>query len=200
MQYRIELEDILTFNTVNVPDALLPESTPTKLRIRFNAYTNQFSFYHPEETVPQGQEWISVSLPQYEFLIQQTRLGKVLKVNRGDVIAVAPESPPVTMYALRASVLKSLQSIVDTRAREMGYEDASEVISYADEPCDLQFQTEGKAFRRWRAQSRRAVLDLAERLRQEGTRTLPRTIQVEAVLPAFELVPPEVDHSPSQPL
>ena len=162
-------------------------TTPVGLHIRFNSNDGKFAFFKAGDD-PTGSEWHSVSLNAYEYLRGQEALGKTLEVHRGQVIAVPIKTPAVSLYELKYAILLATKGLVDAKAQSMGYANVEHAISFANEPHDEQFQIEGLAFRRWNSACRRAALQYVERLHQEKVYHRPRTVQVEAELPAFELI------------
>jgi hypothetical protein len=162
-------------------------ATLVGLHIRFNSTSGKFAFFKTGED-PTGPEWYSVNLNAYEYLKSQEALGKTLEVHRGQVIAISPKLHSVSLYELKYAILQATKGLVDAKAQSMGYANVEHAISFADEPHDEQFQIEGLAFRRWNSACRRAALQYVERLHQEKAYHRPRTVQIEAELPVFELV------------
>lgn len=65
-------------------------------------------------------------------------------------------NPFVTDYILDKQEIinffnKSVQNLLDDKAKSMGYDSIITAISYADEPSVPKFQKEGLAFRKWRS-------------------------------------------------
>ena len=83
-----------------------------------------------------------------------------LKIVEGVAVQLTPEELSEIAQEKEAKLLKGnvdklgeqLDNHLDATAREYGYDDVKTVVTYADEPAVPKFQTEGKAFRRWRSE------------------------------------------------
>ena len=86
----------------------------------------------------------------------------------------------------KAILIQAVQSFMDAKAREHGYDDIKSAVTYADEPSVPKFQTEGQAFRSWRslvwAYCYQMLADV-----QAGTRTVPTAAVLIAELPTLSL-------------
>lgn len=135
---------------------------------------------------------IQVSQEEHLELLRGLAHGRHIVYEGGKLHMLPTRRRSESYQFLRDSLLTTASTILHHKAVELGYTSVDEVISFAEEPSDEQFQTEGRAFRFWRSQVRRECLNIAEKLfASDGM--LPRTHQLEGMLPKFSLVTP---HSP----
>lgn len=69
------------------------------------------------------------------------------KLPKAPDVEVPQESPGSIAARYEAAV----QAVLDTAAKDHGYDSLFTAISYADEPAVPRFQADGQAFRRWRS-------------------------------------------------
>lgn len=83
-----------------------------------------------------------------------------LKVVNGQAIELTPEERAALLAKEqedhlnfnKGQLLRELDELLGTTAQQYGYDSIKTVVTYADEPAVPQFQTEGKAFRKWRSE------------------------------------------------
>lgn len=105
-------------------------------------------------------------------------------------------NPPKPKEQVQAEYTAFLQGMLDSKAREYGYDSISTAVTYADEPIVSKFQEEGKAFRSWRSEfwdKGYAIIAQVE----AGERELPTEQELIDEMPSFSipyppLVEPEV--------
>lgn len=104
---------------------------------------------NPECSLPPVPELLEISLEDYQALFAAQARGLVIKAIKGRPVAVDP--PPQTWEQRKAEYVANTQRFLDRTAKECGYEDLKNAISYADEPAVPKFQADGLAFRTWRS-------------------------------------------------
>ena len=80
----------------------------------------------------------------------------------------------------------AIQNHLDAAARALGYDDVFTAVTYAEESTVAKFQTEGKAFRKWRS----AVWAFCYAYLDEvtaGTKPVPTETELIALLPALSM-------------
>lgn len=132
---------------------------------------------------------IQITYTQYHRLKGDQMRGMRIKVVNGTLASVLARHNDESLTFLRQTLWKSAQIIMQDKSHEYGYASLEEVISFAGEPSDEQFQTEGIAFRYWRSQVRRRCFEIAEEIYNNRS-LIPRSEELERLLPAFQLVPP----------
>jgi hypothetical protein len=100
-----------------------------------------------------------------------------------------PTVPQVSPEALQASLVSTVQGLMDTKAQGYGYDSVTTAVTYADEPAIPKFQEEGQAFRAWRSQVWASAYSILGEV-QAGHRSFPTVAEVPSLLPAFPLDTP----------
>ena len=139
-------------------------------------------FYNDEIHDPLPEDAVVITQENYESLLAAQAQGKlIVPTESGYPLAVDP--PPLTVEQEQAVLLSRVQGLLDSRAREHGYDNVQAVISYATEPAVPAYQAEGIGFRAWRSETWAAVFVLL------GTTPLPTWAEVEAVIPELVITP-----------
>jgi hypothetical protein len=94
----------------------------------------------------------------------------------------APAPVPATVAEIRAAI----QSHMDRKAQELGYDGINSAVTYADEPAVAKFQAEGIAFREWRSLVWQAGYAYLAEI-QTGAKPMPTVEEAIALLPPLEL-------------
>lgn len=74
-----------------------------------------------------------------------------LPISPEEYAAIVAEMNKQTPEQQIAAWTSQIQTMLDDKAREMGYDDIRTAVTYADEPAVPKFQSEGKALRAWRS-------------------------------------------------
>ncbi len=99
-------------------------------------------------------------------------------------------NPPKPKEQLQAEYTAFMQSILDGRAQDYGYDSVATAVTYAEEPSVPKFQEEGKAFRSWRSAFWAKGYEIMAQV-EGGERGLPTNEELLAELPTFPLEPQE---------
>lgn len=94
--------------------------------------------------------------------------------------------PQVSPASLQASLVSTVQGIMDTKAQGYGYDSVTTAVTYADEPAVPKFQSEGQAFRSWRSSVWAACYAYLAQV-QAGTKAFPMAADLPGLLPKFPL-------------
>jgi hypothetical protein len=108
-----------------------------------------------------------------------------------DAEAAAYRNPPaiaLTPEQQAAQYVQATQNMLDALARSWGYDDAKSAVTYADEPAVPKFQHEGQAIRAWRSLVWAELYTLQAQV-QAGTRPVPTSVELIALLPAAPVRP-----------
>lgn len=96
-------------------------------------------------------------------------------------------NPPLSEYEAKAKLIedfkKVVQSILDTKAQEKGYDDIVSACSYAG--YENEFRAEGEAFGIWRAKCWRWGYDLLERYKDTPTKKIPSIEEMLKSMPEY---------------
>jgi hypothetical protein len=101
----------------------------------------------------------------------------------------SPTVPTVSPAVLQASLVSTVQSLMDTKAQGYGYDSVTTAVTYADEPAVPKFQSEGQAFRSWRSSVWAACYAYLAQV-QAGTKAFPTAAELPGLLPKFPLDSP----------
>lgn len=93
-----------------------------------------------------------------------------------------------------STVVSVFQQIMDTQARQLGYDDIRTAVTYADEPVVPRFQAEGIAFRKWRSEVWGLAYMHLDQLTSAGV-PVPKFSELLPLIPDLELDSP-VDDTP----
>lgn len=140
-------------------------------------------FYDPLINKGVPDDAVEVLDEDYRALFEAQAIGHRIVPNAvGYPVSVAPEPPT---YEQKVKAFTDLiQSLLDGKAREFGYDDIKTAVTYADEPAVAKFQQEGMALRAWRSQVWAfGYAWLAEV--EAGTRPEPTPEEILMALPAF---------------
>jgi hypothetical protein len=85
-----------------------------------------------------------------------------------------------------STVVSVFQQIMDTQARQLGYDDIRTAVTYADEPVVPRFQAEGIAFRKWRSQVWGLAYMHLDQLTSAGV-PVPKFSELLPLIPSLEL-------------
>jgi hypothetical protein len=109
----------------------------------------------------------------------------------GEVVAIpepepAPEPVPYipTAAEIQNQLTNAVQSYMDKKAQEIGYDNLISVITYADEPTVAKFESEGKAFRQWRSLVWAKCYEILLEVQNE-TRPIPTELELITELPVL---------------
>jgi hypothetical protein len=97
--------------------------------------------------------------------------------------------PQVSPAALQASLVSTVQGLMDTKAQAYGYDNITTAVTYADEPTVPKFQSEGQAFRAWRSDVWAACYSYLAQV-QAGTKAFPTASDLPGLIPKFPLDTP----------
>ncbi|KAB0566602.1 hypothetical protein C9383_15925 [Pseudomonas palleroniana] len=139
---------------------------------------------NPTCNLPPASELLEITLSEYQALFAAQAMGNVISAVKGRPVAVDP--PPLTWDQRKAEYLASVQAHLDTTAKNAGYNDLKDVITYADEPAVPKFQADGVAFRAWRSLCWAFFYDQLTAIEQ-GKRKTPTSAELVAELPALVL-------------
>ena len=87
---------------------------------------------------------------------------------------------------MKRMLADAVQSHLDARARERGYDNIFTACTYAEEPAVPAFQAEGKAYREWRSLVWAKCYELLADV-ESGKRAIPTVSDVIAAIPLLEL-------------
>lgn len=95
--------------------------------------------------------------------------------------------PALTEQEQIATFTRAVQSMLDAKARSMGYDNIFTAVTYADEPAVPSFQNEGRSLRAWRSHTWQACNNVLAAV-ASGERAIPAIGELVAELPVFELL------------
>lgn len=112
-------------------------------------------------------------------------------VRRFQIVGIPEPTQEEIEAALQAQYTALIQSILDTEAQKLGYDNCNSVCTYVDTGVQ-KFDDEGVAFRKWRsavwAKGYEILADV-----QSGKMEIPTEEELIALLPALEIVYTEAD-------
>lgn len=97
-----------------------------------------------------------------------------------------PEPEPLTPEQIKAGKVWLVQFHMDSAAREFGYDDISNAITYAEEPAVPKFQEEGRAFRSWRSLVWKRCYEIFDEV-SGGSREIPTDEELLSEIPKLEI-------------
>lgn len=109
--------------------------------------------------------------------------GALVPLTADDIAARQAEEFTATLQQYE----RDIDSMLDVKANEYGYDSIKTAVTYADEPAVPKFQDEGKAFRSWRSLVYAKGYEIADEVKTTGV--IPTFDEVLAQLPAFPLDP-----------
>ena len=141
------------------------------------------SAIHAPAQIPQDAVQITAQ-ERADLLAQQAQGKRIVAGDQNRPVVVDPPAP--TADQVRASLSAAVQAHMDALAQSMGYDNIFTAVTYADEPAESKFQTEGLAMRAWRSQVWASCYALMAQV-EAGTHAIPTAAELIAQLPAFTM-------------
>ena len=106
----------------------------------------------------------------------------------GKWVYTAPPAPTIEeqQAMLQRQLTAAVQSFMDQKAHEKGYDNLLTAVTYAEEPSNPKFQKEGMAFRTWRSEVWAYCYDQVAAVKA-GKRTAPTGDQLISELPELKM-------------
>ena len=150
-------------------------------KIYYSAQTGGFYDSSVHQNIPEGAK--EISLQERDDLLQEQSQGKVIVADsEGFPIAAAPAPP--TAEQVQARLSYAVQSMLDAKARELGFDNIFTGVSYADESSVPSFQAHGQQLRLWRSLVWERCYEILAEV-QAGTTPIPTAAALLAQLPQF---------------
>lgn len=137
---------------------------------------------NPDTLIPEDAVEISDML--HMALLEGQAQGKVITANENGFPFLA-DPPPPTAEQVAKMYESAVQNKLDEEARNLGYDNISTAVSYAEEPIVPKFQADGQKFRAWRSLCWAYAYDQLA-LVSSGEREQPTIEEFIAELPALE--------------
>ena len=92
---------------------------------------------------------VEVSEELHMSLLVAEAEGKIIKSDQNGLPVTVDPQP--SFEEKKKQLTSAIQFFMDSKARDIGYDDLKTAITYAEEPTVPKFQAEGKALRAWRS-------------------------------------------------
>lgn len=134
-----------------------------------------------------GYKIADIYPPSMVWVPLPTGVGEGYIYNGGTSFSKPPAPPEPDFETKVAAFRIAIQTVLDAKAIELGYDSIAAAVTYAEEPAVPKFQLEGRSLRAWRSLVWDACYTLLAQV-QAGTAPEPSREDVLAALPDFAML------------